>query len=38
VWPTISGKTVDVRDQVRIMFFDPEVFICSMRLKRRSST
>jgi hypothetical protein len=38
VCPTISGKIVDARDQVRIMFFDPELFICSMRLISRSST
>src|SRR4029453_11294394 len=38
VCPTISGKIVEVRDQVRIMFFDPEAFIASMRLNKRSST
>ena len=38
VWPTISGKTVDERDQVLIMFLEPEVFIASMRLISRSST
>ena len=38
VCPTISGKTVEDRDQVRIMFFEPEAFIASMRLNSRSST
>jgi hypothetical protein len=38
VWPTISGKIVEARDQVRIMFFDPELFIASIRLISRSST
>src|SRR4030095_17165498 len=38
VWPTISGKIVEVRDQVRTMFLDPESFIASMRLISRSST
>jgi hypothetical protein len=38
VCPTISGKIVEVRDQVRIMFFEPEAFMDSMRLNKRSST
>src|SRR5262245_1992411 len=38
VCPTISGKIVDVRDQVRTRFFEPDAFIDSMRLNRRSST
>jgi hypothetical protein len=38
VCPTISGKIVEVRDQVRIMPFEPELFIDSMRLMSRSST
>src|SRR5436309_12758169 len=38
VWPTISGKTVEVRDQVRTMRFELEVFISSIRLISRSST
>src|SRR5207244_9576825 len=38
VWPTISGKTVDVRDQVRIMRLDPEVFMSSIRCISRPST
>jgi hypothetical protein len=36
VCPTISGKIVDVRDQVLIMRFSPEEFIASMRLISRS--
>ena len=31
VWPTISGKTVDARDQVRIGCFWPDSFICWTR-------
>src|SRR4051794_13697311 len=38
VWPTISGKTVDERDHVRIIRFSFAVFIASMRLSSRSST
>jgi hypothetical protein len=38
VWPTISGKIVELRDHVRIMFFEPDWFIDSMRPSRRSST
>src|SRR5947208_7184233 len=38
VCPTISGKTVEDRDQVRTMFFEPDVFICSIRWNKRSST
>ena len=38
VCPTISGKIVDVRDQVLIMRFSPEVFIASIRPISRSST
>src|SRR5918995_130483 len=38
VCPIISGNTVDDRDQVRIICFDPDVFIASMRCNRRSST
>ena len=38
VCPTMSGKIVEVRDQVRIMVLDPEAFICSMRSMSRSST
>ena len=34
----MSGKTVEARDQVLIIFFWPAAFICSMRFKRRSST
>ena len=34
--PTISGKIVDERDQVRIMRFSPEEFIASMRPISRS--
>ena len=38
VCPTMSGNTVDVRDQVRIMFLEPESFIFWMRANSRSST
>ena len=38
VCPTISGKIVDVRDQVRIIRFSLAAFIASMRLISRSST
>src|SRR5215210_4821543 len=38
VWPTISGKIVDVRDQVRTMVREFEAFMDSMRAIRRSST
>jgi hypothetical protein len=38
VCPTISGKIVDVRDQVRIIRLLPEVFISSILFIRRSST
>src|SRR5439155_9614744 len=38
VWPTISGKTVELRDQVRIMFFSFVAFIASTRLISRPST
>src|SRR5262249_36768695 len=38
VCPTISGNTVDVRDQVRIIRFSFFSFIDSMRLISRSST
>ena len=31
VWPTISGKIVDVRDQVRIMVLVLALFMSSMR-------
>ena len=34
----MSGKTVDERDQVRIICFVPASFIASMRAIRRSST
>src|SRR5664280_1398508 len=34
----MSGKTVEARDQVLIIFFWPAAFISSMRFKRRSST
>ena len=36
--PTISGKIVDARDQVLIMFLEPAVFMASMRLISLSST
>src|SRR5439155_13728405 len=38
VCPTISGKTVEVRDQVRIIRFSFFSFIASIRLISRSST
>src|SRR3954469_8920224 len=38
VCPTISGKMVEVRDQVLIICFCPLEFIASMRVIRRSST
>src|SRR6185369_8439458 len=38
VWPTISGKIVDARDQVRIIVLELEAFMDSMRSIRRSST
>ena len=38
VWPTISGKTTEERDQVLIICFVPDSFIFSMRPMRRSST
>src|SRR5437868_2697424 len=38
VWPTISGKIVDVRDQVRIICLLPDSFILEMRPISRSST
>jgi hypothetical protein len=38
VCPTISGKIVDARDQVRTMFFWLAVFMASMRCIKRSST
>src|SRR5215208_755399 len=38
VWPTISGKTVDERDHVRIIRFSFTAFIDSIRLISRSST
>src|SRR5262249_32638103 len=38
VWPTISGKTVDVRDQVRIIRFSLASFIAAMRCMSRAST
>ena len=38
VWPTISGKIVDVRDQVLTICFWPPSFICWIRASRRSST
>src|SRR5207344_576515 len=38
VWPTISGKTVDARDQVRIICLPPDSFIAWIRLSSRSST
>src|SRR5207248_10315016 len=37
VWPTISGKIVDARDQVLIICLSPEAFIASMRPSSRSS-
>src|SRR4029453_11388544 len=38
VCPTISGKIVEARDQVRIIRLSPAAFIDSMRLKSRSLT
>src|SRR5207245_11690811 len=38
VWPTISGKTVELRDHVRIMFLLPEAFMAVIRLSSRSCT
>jgi hypothetical protein len=38
VCPTISGKIVEVRDQVRIIRFSPEAFMASIRLSSRPST
>ena len=38
VWPTISGKIVEVRDQVLTMVLLPDSFICSIRVMRRSWT
>ena len=38
VCPTISGKIVEVRDQVRIIRLLPDVFISSIRFIKRSST
>src|SRR6185437_8127042 len=38
VWPTMSGKIVDARDQVLIIFLVFSAFIASMRAIRRSST
>src|SRR6185369_3833588 len=38
VWPTISGKIVDARDHVRIIWRELDSFIASMRDMRRSST
>src|SRR3954462_3167115 len=38
VCPTISGKIVEARDQVRTMFLLPDSFIASIRLISRSST
>jgi hypothetical protein len=38
VCPTISGKIVDVRDQVRIIRFSLAAFMASMRPISRSST
>src|SRR6185295_18449507 len=38
VWPTISGKIVDIRDQVLIICLLPPSFICWIRAIRRSST
>src|SRR5207237_2328027 len=38
VCPTISGKIVDARDQVRIIRFSLTAFIASIRLSSRSST
>jgi hypothetical protein len=38
VCPTISGKIVEARDQVRIICLRPPSFIAVMRDIRRSST
>ena len=38
VWPTISGKIVEARDQVFTICLSPEAFIASIRRRRRSST
>src|SRR5919197_498786 len=38
VCPTISGKTVELRDQVRTICLLPDSFICVMRPISRSST
>src|SRR5207302_9595690 len=38
VWPTMSGNTVEARDQVRIIRFSFLAFMPSMRLISRSST
>ena len=38
VWPTISGKTVEVRDQVFTMAFWFDSFIAAIRPISRSST
>ena len=38
MWPTISGKTVEVRDQVLTICFLPDSFIASIRSISRSST
>ena len=38
VWPTISGKIVEVRDQVLTICLSPDSFMASMRPIRRSST
>ncbi len=37
VWPTMSGKIVEVRDHVLTICLVPDVFIASMRACRRSS-
>ena len=37
VWPTISGKTVDIRDQVFSICLLPDSFIAETRFIRRSS-
>src|SRR6185503_9144283 len=37
VWPTISGKIVERRDQVLTICLVPELFIASTRASRRSS-
>jgi len=38
VWPTMSGKIVDERDQVRIIRFSFAAFIVSMRCMSFAST